>query len=64
MADDLSNRGPQDRRRVSGEQDYEVGYFANKHKITVEQARELIRKHGNNRETLDAEAAKIRQTRR
>lgn len=59
MADDLTNRGAQDRSRISGGEGYEVEYFANKHKISVEQARELIRKHGNNRSALDAEAEKL-----
>jgi hypothetical protein len=42
MADDETKTGEADRRRVAGGHDYEVGYFARKHAITTEQARELI----------------------
>jgi hypothetical protein len=49
MADDKSNRGGQDRARVSGEQGYEVEYFARKHGITKDQAEKLIKEHGSNR---------------
>ena len=60
MADDTSNVGTRDRSRVAGGEPYEVEYFARKHGITAEQARELIRQHGNNREVLDREAEKLR----
>jgi hypothetical protein len=60
MADDKSNRGNQDRARVSGEQGYEVEYFARKHGITKEQAEKLIKEHGSNRATLDATAEKLK----
>jgi hypothetical protein len=59
MADDKRNVGEPDRSRVSGSEDYEVSYFAQKHGISAEQARELIERHGNNRETLDREAEKL-----
>jgi hypothetical protein len=60
MADDKNNRGEPDRSRVSGSEDYEVSYFAQKHGISAEQARDLISKHGNDRETLDREAGKLK----
>jgi Protein of unknown function (DUF3606) len=60
MADERTTRGRnQDRERVAAGQEYEVEYFARKHGISAEQARELIKEHGNNRETLDREAAKL-----
>jgi hypothetical protein len=59
MADDKTKRGGQDRSRVSGEQPYEVGYFARKHGITREQAQGLIEKVGANRAKLNAEAEKL-----
>ena len=59
MADDKNNRGEPDRSRVSGSEPYEVSYFASKNGITAEQARELIDRHGNDRETLDREAQKL-----
>ena len=59
MADDKSQRGEPDRSRVAGDEEYEVDYFAQKHGLTRDQAQELINRHGNNREKLDAEAARI-----
>lgn len=60
MSDDKSNRGAGDRSRVAGGEGYEVEYFAQKHGITPEQARHLIKDHGNDRETLDREAEKLK----
>ena len=59
MADDESNVGEPDRSRVSGSEPYEVSYFAQKHGISSEQARDLIARIGNNREELDAAAEKL-----
>ena len=60
MADDKSNVGEPDRGRVAGDEPYEVSYFAQKHGISAEQARELIERHGNDRDTLDREAGKLK----
>lgn len=60
MADSKQDVGEPDRSRVSGSEGYEVRYFAEKHGISPDQARELIAKHGNDRETLDREAARLR----
>ena len=60
MADDKSNVGAGDRRTVAGDEPYEVSYFASKHGITSEEARELIDRVGNNREALDAAAQKLK----
>ena len=59
MADNKSTQDNRDRMKVAGEQDYEVRYLSEKTGITVDQARDLIRKHGNNRETLEREALKL-----
>jgi len=59
MADDKSNTGGGDRALVAGDQRYEVEYFAQRHGISVEQARELIRRHGSDRETLDRAAREL-----
>ena len=53
MADDTNNRGGQDRARVSGEQEHEVRYFAEKHGISTQQVQELIKQHGNSRDKLE-----------
>ena len=60
MADDKSKRGGTDRKRVAAGQGYEVTYFARKHGITTEQARKLIKDIGNDREKLNAAAAKLK----
>lgn len=59
MADDKSNVGGQDRTRVAGDEGYELDYFAQKHGISREQARELINRIGNDREKLDAAAESL-----
>jgi hypothetical protein len=61
MSDDKSNTGGQDRSRVSGSEDYEVRYFADKHGLSMEQARQLIGEIGNDREKLDAAAERLKQ---
>ena len=53
MADDKSSVGGQDRTRVAGGQDYEVRHFAEANGISIEQAEQLIARHGNNRDELE-----------
>jgi hypothetical protein len=60
MADDKSNVGGQDRSRVSGSEDYEVRHFAEANGISVEQAEQLIARHGNNREELERAARQMK----
>lgn len=60
MADDKTNRGGADRRSVAGGEGYELDYFASKHGITRDQAQDLIKRVGNNRDKLDAAAAKLK----
>ncbi|RUW90766.1 DUF3606 domain-containing protein [Mesorhizobium sp. M7A.F.Ca.US.010.02.1.1] len=56
MADDKSKRDFRDRDRVSGDEEYEVGYLASRFQLTIPEVRELIEKHGHDRETLEREA--------
>lgn len=60
MADDKTKRGGADRRTVAAGEGYEVGYFAKKHGITRDQAQDLIKKVGNDREKLNAAAQKLK----
>jgi len=60
MADDKSNVGGRDRQRVAGGQDYEVRDFAEANGITVEQAQQLIERHGNSREELERAAQQMK----
>ena len=59
MSDDKKNTGEPDRSRVAASEPYEVSHFASKHGISAEKARELVERHGNDREVLDREAAKL-----
>jgi len=56
MADDKSKRDFRDSERVAGDEEYEIGYIASKFGLTIPQVRELVAKHGNDRETLEREA--------
>lgn len=60
MPDDTKDRGAQDRARVSGEEEYEVRYFADKHGLSTDEAERLIREHGNDRATLDRAAERLK----
>ena len=59
MSDNKAEVGAPDRRRVAGNEPYEVDYFARKHAISTDEAKDLISRFGNDRATLDREAAKI-----
>lgn len=61
MADNEENVGEPDRSRVSGSERYEVSYFAERHGISMDQARDLIDKHGNQRDELDAAAERLKK---
>lgn len=61
MADSKTDRGQGDRSRVAADQGYELGYFARKHRISREQAKQLIDRIGNNRAKLNAAAEKLKR---
>lgn len=60
MSDDKNNRGQGDRSRVAAGEGYELSYFARKHGISEEQAKQLIAEVGNDRAKLDAAAEKLK----
>jgi hypothetical protein len=60
MADNRKDRGGRDRSRVAAGQGYELGYFARKHGISRDQAKQLIAKVGNDRAKLNAAAEKLK----
>lgn len=62
MADNKSKRGAGNRRQVAGGESYEVNHFARKHGISKDQAEGLIKRIGNDREKLNAAAAKLSLT--
>jgi hypothetical protein len=61
MADDKTKIGEQDRIRVASGQEYEVRHFADKFDISPGEAKDLIEGFGNDRETLELEARKLKQ---
>jgi hypothetical protein len=61
MADDKSKRGGADRGRVSASEQYEVRYFARKHRLTMDQARDIIQKAGPSRDAANAAAENLKK---
>jgi hypothetical protein len=59
-ADNRNDRGGRDRSRVAAGQGYELGYFARKHGISRDQAKQLIGRIGNDRAKLNAAAEKLK----
>ena len=53
MADDKNLRGGQDRSRVSGSEEYELQYLAEKLNVSTEEIRKAIEKVGNSREKVE-----------
>jgi hypothetical protein len=51
-----------DRSRVAASDPSEVRYFGKKHGLTDDEVLALIKQHGNDRKTLEAEVAKIKGT--
>jgi hypothetical protein len=60
MADNKHQIGEPDRSHVSESEDYEIRYFAKAVGLDVEQVRKLIQRHGNDRQTLEREARKLK----
>jgi hypothetical protein len=62
MSDDKSKRDGRDRSRVSLSEPYEVESFHRKHQhLSHEQAIQIIKEAGGNREKADAAAAKAKR---
>lgn len=61
MPDNKDKRGARDRALVARHQGYEVNYFAHKHSIPAEKARELIQRIGNDRVKLNAAASRLKK---
>jgi Protein of unknown function (DUF3606) len=52
MSDDRTQRGPQDRNRISLSEDYELRYWTKELGVSEERLRELVRQHGNSAEKI------------
>jgi hypothetical protein len=53
MADDKNKKDERDRSRVSGSEEYELQYLAEKLNVSTEEIRNAIEKVGNNRESIE-----------
>lgn len=53
MADDKNIRDGRDRSRVSGSEEYELQFLAEKLNVSIDEVRQAIEKVGNNREKLE-----------
>jgi len=53
MADDKNMRDGRDRSRVSGSEEYELQYLAEKLNVSTEEVRRAIEQVGNSRERIE-----------
>ena len=60
MPDDPNQQDNRDRNKVAGGQDFEVDYFAKANGLSINQALDLLEKFGDDRETLELEAKKLK----
>ena len=60
MPDNKNQTDNRDRSQVAGGEDYEVQHFAEEAGITPDQARTLIKRHGNDRKVLHEMAESLR----
>jgi hypothetical protein len=60
MPDDKTKVGEPDRSQVAADQDYELRNIAERHRLTLQQVRELMARVGNDREKLDKAATELR----
>ena len=59
MADDKTKTDQRDRAKVAGGEDYEVRYLADKMGITADEARNLVRRYGNDRKKIEEAVKKL-----
>jgi hypothetical protein len=60
MGDDSSKTDYRDRSNVAGDEDLEITQFAEEAGISLDQARTLIKRHGNDRKVLHEIAASLK----
>ena len=53
MADDKNRQDGRDRSRVSGSEEYELQYLAEKLNVSTEEIKKAIEQVGNNREKVE-----------
>ena len=58
MADDKSNRGPQDRARINTSEDYELQYWSDELGVSPDELKRLVAKHGTSADVIRTVLAK------
>jgi hypothetical protein len=59
MPDDLTNRGPQDRSRISLLEPHEVQYWADKFNVSKERLSEAVRNVGHSADAVERELKRL-----
>ena len=59
MADDRTNRGPQDRNRINLSEDYEVLYWSDKFGVSPEELRAAVQKVGPSATAVEQELKNV-----
>ncbi|WIJ25175.1 DUF3606 domain-containing protein [Devosia sp. RR2S18] len=62
MPDNRDLTGGADRKRLAAEQQYELSYFASRHGLSTDEARQIIEEAGPSREAADAAAERRKLT--
>jgi hypothetical protein len=62
MTDDKSKRDNRDRVQVAGSEDYEIRYLAEKTGISGAEAKDLVKRFGNDRELLLHQAQSLKRS--
>ncbi|MCU1724523.1 DUF3606 domain-containing protein [Pseudomonas sp. 5P_5.1_Bac1] len=58
MADDLTNRGPQDRSRINLSESWEVQYWTKKFGVTEQQLRDAVKAVGSGADAVQKKLGK------
>ncbi|OLS59236.1 MULTISPECIES: DUF3606 domain-containing protein [Pseudomonas putida group] len=58
MADDLTNRGPQDRSRINLSESWEVQYWTKKFGVTEQQLRDAVKAVGSSADAVQKKLGK------
>ncbi|WP_309083452.1 DUF3606 domain-containing protein [Chelativorans sp.] len=61
MGDDKTFTDAESRARVAGGDDYEVRHLAERHGIPLEQARDLLKRYGDDQPMLEREVQKLKE---
>jgi hypothetical protein len=63
MADDKSQRGESNRSKVAAVEQYGIEYFAEKHGISIDEAKKILQDAGSSHFRADAAAAYLKNHR-